>query len=338
MLYSRSPLSIVIPTWNALRFLPATIAALQAQLQPDDEIILVDNGSRDHAAAWAARYAPDIRVVQLPVNRGFAGGTNAGICAARHSHLLLCNDDAMVEPGAVDALWNALQHTPNSSSIGGVAGVMTFSRAPSLVASAGILVRRDGIAIDRGIGEQVDTLPPAPIEVFGISGGFALLRRSFLDDVGLFEERFFCYLEDADFAWRGQLRGWKTMLAPAARARHVYSASGGSFKQRLLARNRLRVIIRCMPTPLLSTCAAAIVKYDLLAIGYGLLRHQQAVVRGRLDALEELPALLAQRRRIQASRTVAVGALTPWLEPAPTLFHSLRLQKTLAHILGDTYR
>jgi GT2 family glycosyltransferase len=329
----RPPVSVVIPTWNALRYLPACLAALRAQLGADDEIILVDNGSRDHAAAWARLHAPDVRLLELPTNRGFAGGTNAGLRAARNGLLLLCNDDALVEPGCIDALWSALNTGPD---VGIAAGVLTFSRHPHIVASAGIAMQRDGIARDLWLARPVAALPAAPCEIFGASGGLALLQRKMLDDSGLFEECFFSYLEDADLAWRARLRGWRCMLAPAAHARHVISASGSHLKQRLLARNRLRVILRCLPAPLLLECLPLIVRYDSLALAYALLRRQPAIAAGRLDVLHELPTLLAQRRAIQSRRTAPYCALAPWLEPAPSPLAALRLQRTLTALTHAT--
>jgi GT2 family glycosyltransferase len=322
--------SVVIPTWNARRYLPACLMALRAQLAPGDELVLVDNCSRDHAAAWARRHAPDVRLLELPRNLGFAGGTNAGIQAARGDLLLLCNDDALVEPGCIAALWEALRARPD---LGMVAGVLTFSRRPALIASAGIRMQRDGVALDLWLGRQVDTLPAAPCDIFGASGGLALLRRAMLDDVGLFEPRFFSYLEDADLAWRARLRGWGCCVAPAARARHVYSASGSTFKQRLLARNRLRVLVRCLPGRLLLECVPAILRYDVLAITYALLRRQPAVAAGRFEALHEMPALLEQRRTIQARRTVPAADLARWLEPAPSPLAALAVQRQVQRIV-----
>ena len=331
----RPPISAVIPSWNARRYLPACLAALRAQLNPADEIILVDNGSRDGVAAWARVYAPDVRLVELPVNRGFAGGTNAGLEVAHGDLLLLCNDDALVEPGCVAALWATLRIDPG---IGAAAGVLTFSRRPDIVASAGIRVQRDGVALDRWLGRAVTELPATGPEIFGASGGLALLRRELLSDIGPFAEDFFNYLEDVDLAWRAQLRGWRCYLAPGARARHVYSASSGQgspFKQRLLGRNRLRVLIRCLPTPLLRDCLPAILRYDLLALGYAALRRRPAIAAGRLEALVELPALRQQRRMIQARRTASSGALARWLEPAPSPLAALRVERQLAGLSAN---
>jgi GT2 family glycosyltransferase len=333
---ARPPISAVIPTWNALRFLPACLAALSAQLGPDDEIVLVDNRSRDHAGAWVGRHMPEVRVLQLPENLGFAGGTAAGIAAARGELLLLINDDALAEPGCVAALWAALRDSPGA---GAAAGALTFSRRPELVASAGMRFQRDGVATDLHMGLPAAELPSGPTEIFGASGGLALLRRALIEDVGSFEPGFFSYLEDADLAWRARLRGWGAVLAPGARARHVYSASGvqGSpFKQRLLGRNRLRVIVRCLPGPLLLECLPSMLAYDALALAYAALRRQPAIAAGRAEAIRELPQLIAQRRRIQARRTASINALGAWIAPSPRPLAVLAQQRRLAGILGKT--
>jgi GT2 family glycosyltransferase len=330
----RPAISAVIPTWSGLRYLPACLAALRAQLAPGDEILLVDNASRDNAGAWAQRHAPDVRVLALPANLGFAGGTAAGIAAARGELLLLINDDAMAEPGCVEALWAALRDAP---AAGMAAGALTFSRRPATVASAGIRFQRDGVATDLYLGLPVAGLPATPQPIFGASGGLALLRRALIDDVGSFEPGFFSYLEDADLAWRARLRGWDAVLAPGARARHVYSATGGQgspFKQRLLGRNRLRVVVRCLPGPLLRDCLPQIVAYDALAVAYALVRRRPAIAEGRAEALRELPALRAQRRAIQARRSASIGELAAWIAPAPPPWAALQTQRRLAGLLA----
>jgi GT2 family glycosyltransferase len=195
-------------------------------------------------------------------------------------------------------------------------------------------MQRDGVALDLWMGRPVDSLPAAPCDIVGASGGLALLRRELLDDVGLFESRFFSYLEDVDLAWRARLRGWGCVLAPGARARHVYSASGSAFKQRLLARNRLRVLVRCFPAALLLECLPAIIRYDMLAIAYALLRRQPAIAAGRFEALHDMPTLLQQRRSILARRTVPVADLARWLEPAPSPLAALAVQRQVRSILN----
>ncbi len=318
-----------------MRHLPRCLALLQPQLPPGAELVLVDNGSSDGMPAWARGAYPGARVIALPANLGFAGGVNAGLRAASGTFLLLLNDDAFAEPGCVGQLLEALQQ---NATLGAAGGVLLFDHRPDLVASAGIQVRRDGLALDLWATRPLADLPAAPQPIFGVSGGLALFRRKLLADVGLMEPGFFNYLEDADLAWRARLRGWNSAVVPSARARHVYSATAGQgspFKQRLLGRNRLRTLVRCYPTPLLLANLPAIATYDLLAAGYGLASRNPAIVAGRWAALRELPELLRQRRAIQARSTVGPAELARWLEPAPPPWRSLRAQRQIDAILRE---
>jgi hypothetical protein len=78
----------------------------------------------------------------------------------------------------------------------------------------------------------------------------------------------------------------------------------------------------------------SILAYELLAVGYAALRRQPAIAAGRAEALRELPALLAQRRQIQARRTASVTELASWIAPAPPPWAALRVQRRLAALTG----
>jgi GT2 family glycosyltransferase len=332
---SLPPLSAIIVSWNGMRHLPDCLAALVPQLPPAAELVLVDNGSSDGMPAWARDAYPQARVLALPANLGFSGGVNAGMRAARGELLLLLNDDAFAEPEFVAELLGAFARQPE---LGAASAVLLFNHRPELVASAGIRVRRDGLALDLWAGRPAADLPAEPQPIFGPSGGAAVYRRALLADVGLMEPSFFNYLEDADLAWRALLRGWRSAVVPGARARHIYSATSGQgspFKQRLLSRNRLRTLVRCLPGPVLRRCLPAILAYDLLAAGYGAVARQTAIVSGRLAALRELPELLAQRRAIQARATAAPDTIFSWLEPIPPPWVTLREQRRLDAILAQ---
>jgi GT2 family glycosyltransferase len=329
------PLSAIIVNWNGMAYLPECLDALLPQLPPGAEALLVDNGSTDGSATLARERHPAIRVVALPKNVGFAGGVNVGLRAARGELLLLLNNDAFAEPGFVAALLGALEDCPQ---VGAVSAALTFAHRPDLVASAGIRVRRDGLALDLWAGRPVAELPNQQQPIMGASGGAALYRRRLLEDVGLMEPGYFNYLEDADLAWRALLRGWRSVVAPQARARHVYSATAGQgspFKQRLLGRNRLYVIARCLPTDLATRCLPAILAYDLLAIAYAALTRKPAIASGRLAALRDLPRLLRQRRAIQSGRRASTSDLARWIEPAATPWRTLGEQRRLDAILSE---
>src|SRR5258706_10455183 len=170
-----SCLSVVIVNWNGLRYLPECLAALAPQLPPGAELVLVDNGSADGSPAFVREHYPAARIIALRANLGFARGVNARLRAARGELLLLLNNDAFAEPGFVAALLGALEQNPETGAVG---AVLTFAHRPELVASAGIRVRRDGLALDLWAGRPVAELPREPQPIFGPSGGGALYPRA----------------------------------------------------------------------------------------------------------------------------------------------------------------
>jgi GT2 family glycosyltransferase len=326
--------SAVIVSWNGLGYLRACLPPLLEQAGESVEIVVVDNGSRDGSAAWVSRACPQVRLLPLARNLGFAQGNNLGMRLARGPILIALNNDTVPEPGFLDALLEPFGAGPD---IGMVAAVLTFAHRPERIASAGIVAQRNGLALDLWAGRHVGELPARPVEIFGPSGGAAAYRRGLLEEVGLFEPSFWMYLEDADLAWRARLGGWRCLLAPAARVRHVYSASSGQgspLKQRLLARNRVRLLVRCLPASLLLRWAPSILAYDLGAAAYGLLRGQPATFAGRVEALYELPELLRQRRVIQRRRKVPAAALARRVEPAAWPWAYPRQQRELDALLA----
>ncbi len=220
-------ISVVVVTWNGLHLLQPCVAALQAQTVAH-ELVIVDNGSADGTAAWVGEALPGATLVALPTNLGFAGGNNAGIRVAGGELIVLINNDTLPDP---DFLAELIAPHLAHRRLGATAGVLTFAHQPHLVASAGIAVGRDGVHRDLWATWPVTDLPAGPVPIFGASGGAACYRRAALDDVGLLDEQFFAYLEDADLAWRLRLRGWETWLAPRARIRHIYSATSGQARR-----------------------------------------------------------------------------------------------------------
>jgi GT2 family glycosyltransferase len=365
--------AVVIVNWNGARHLPGCLAALAAQTYRDFAVWVVDNGSTDESRPLLARAAegewpgaasvvssqpsvvsgespaasrqdgggewvPPLRLLVNAGNVGFAAGNNQAFRAALADpavrYLVPLNNDTVADPAWLGTLVATAQADPR---IGSVASTMLFASRPDRVASAGISVHRDGLALDVGVGWDAARLPRTPQPVFGASAGAALYRRALLDDIGLFAESFFSYLEDADLAWRARLRGWRAVWAPTARVLHAVSATGGQgspFKSYHLARNRVWCIARNLPGPLLAQNWPYILRYDALAVLYGLARHDPALIRGRGDGLQALPRVLAERRIIQARRIVPVAQIARRLAPAPGPLGALAARRDVDALLG----
>ncbi|MCC6629840.1 MAG: glycosyltransferase family 2 protein [Chloroflexi bacterium] len=307
--------SVIVPAWNAAARLPACLDALAAQTNLADEVIVVDNGSTDGTATLVRARFGWARLVANPVNFGFARAVNQGILAASGATIVLLNDDTMADPGCLAALVAPLAA---DARLGVSAATLVYADRPEQINAAGLTIGHDLVAMDAGLSQPVAALPDAPWPVFGASGGAAAYRRAALDDVGLFDERFFAYLEDVDLAWRLRLRRWGAVSVPAARVRHAYSASAGAdspFKRYHLARNRVWWLVKCVPGALAWRCAAALLWYDAAALLAALAGRDTAWLQGRLDGLRGIPALRADRGIIQQRRTASIDELAALLGP-----------------------
>lgn len=327
-------ISIIIVNWNGKALLAECLEALQPALIASDQVIVVDNGSHDGSVAWIQTHAPWVELVVLPHNRGFAGGNNAALPICRHPWILLINNDAFVAPDALTYLRHTAQTAP--ADVGAIAATLVFAHAPDTVACTGIVVRTDGVAVDRDMVTPLSDLATTPHPIAGVSGGAALLRRTMIDDIGVFAEDYFNYLEDVDLAWRARLRNWQSILEPRAHIRHVYSATSGQgspFKQRLLGRNRWRTLIRCVPRHIWLRYWHHIVLYDIAACMWMALHGQWAGIAGRLSVISDLRTLWQQRRDIQCRNTASHAHIEAWLVPAPWPWQEYHALQRLSHVL-----
>lgn len=238
-------LDVVIVNWNAIGHLPACVAALRAARRQSytlARIIVVDNASGDGSAEWLARQ-PDCTLLRNPDNRGFAVACNQGAAAGQGELILFLNPDVTVDPGALDAAVSVLcgPDWPRAGIVGACLrdgdGVRqpTCARFPtwrSLVAGA--------LGLDRLL---PSVCPPHFLEewdhgetrvVDQVMGAFFLVRRDVFAALGGFDERFFVYFEDLDFALRARRAGWQSVFAAAATAVHAGGGSSGQVPARRL--------------------------------------------------------------------------------------------------------
>jgi GT2 family glycosyltransferase len=323
--------SVIVVNYNGRSLLEDCLDGLEAQVRPADEVIVVDNGSTDGSSELIHSRYPWIKLIETGENLGFARGNNVGIRVSSGDIVVLLNNDTVPSPAFIERIVGPIEKNP---SIGAVAGTMLFSNDPSRVASAGIDVFRNGLALDVSAGCDWRDLPEDQ-EVFGASGGAAAIRRDVLNDVGLFAEPFFLYLEDADLAWRMRLRGHHTATSSGAWVHHVYSASAGEgspLKDYYLSRNRIWTLIRCWPRPLWTAFWSRVLVYEIGVIGYAVLDRRLSILRGRIDSLRAFRRLWRSRRTVQSRRTSSTEELLYWMKPNPSvrdIFEGRRLIRSM---------
>lgn len=304
--------SAVIVNFNQQELLRQCLQSLATALDhagETHETVVVDNASSDGSLEVVRNEFPDVRLIQLPENRGFAGGVAEGIRAARGEWVFCINNDAIVERDAVAQLLRVVNEADDD--LGSVAALMVFADRPDIINSAGIEVDRLGVASDRLLGEPVAASEQEVVEVFGASAGAALYRRAMLEEVP-FDESFFAYLEDVDVAWRARMCGWTCLYTPHAVVRHHHSATarhGSAFKYYWSGRNRVRVLARNATASQLRRYGLAMFFFETAYIAAVLVvDHSAAPIRGRFDGLR---TWRVDRDRVAASRRSI--ALSPFL-------------------------
>lgn len=307
------PVSVIIPNYNGLRFLPTCLDALRRQTYPAalTEVILVDDASTDGSVAFVQEHYPEVKIVALPRNRGLAAGCNAGAAQARGELLVMLNNDTEAEPGWLAALVAAALAHPRAGTV--ASKMLLFDRRDTLH-NAGDLMGADGVPRNRGVWQKDEGQFDDSPTVFGGCGGGVAYRREAWDQAGGFDERLFMYLEDVDLAWRLRLLGWDAVFAPAARLYHHLSATGGgALASFYVGRNTIWVIAKDMPGPLIRRHLGRIVRAqwrvtrDALRAWRG--SAGRARLRGQLAGLIGLPRVLRWRRAIQPTRIVSIAEL-----------------------------
>ncbi|MCM1090794.1 MAG: glycosyltransferase family 2 protein [Butyrivibrio sp.] len=241
--------TIVIPNYNGIKFLKPCLESLYAQEAdtPPFEVLVVDNASGDGSAEQAEQLFPDIRMIRLDVNTGFCHAVNVGIQASDSPYIILLNNDTKVSSGFVKALYEAIRR---DSRIFSVSARMLMWDRPELIDDAGDRYHVLGWAYARGKGKPAARYGKRA-EIFSACGGAAIYRRSILEEIGLFDELHFAYLEDLDIGYRARIHGYRNLYEPKARVLHYGSASTGSRynprKTELSSANNVYVIYKNMP-------------------------------------------------------------------------------------------
>ena len=240
-------------------------------------------------------------VIQLGKNWGYAGGINRLLDHAPGDYVLLLNDDAQLDSGALDALLNSLDGAPDD--VVAVTPKVVFATHPWQIDTVGAVVTDRAATFNRGAFERDLGQYPSLHEVHGICFAAALVRRRAFDQgsVGRLAADFFLYSEDSDWCLRARLQGHRFMCEPRARAHHVHSASSadaGGEKAYLIERNSWLTALRTFPPG-----------RALLVTTARLARHVLRVIcdpggesaRLLLDVARRTPHTLRDRRRIRGS-------------------------------------
>ncbi|HEX8180563.1 MAG TPA: glycosyltransferase [Pyrinomonadaceae bacterium] len=217
--------SIIIPVFNKVEY---TFQALRALLREVDlaanEIIIVNNASRDETPRLLAHFGALLKVVNNEENLGFVDACNQGAAIARGRYLIFLNNDTFVLPG----WWRALVATVEGDERVGAVGSL-FLYPDHTIQEAGAIIWRDGVPHHCGWGRRGDDRSfNFAREVDYCSGASLLIRKELFEQVGGFDRRFApAYYEDADLCMSVRALGHKVVFQPASRLIHYEGATAG---------------------------------------------------------------------------------------------------------------
>jgi GT2 family glycosyltransferase len=303
--------SIVIPNWNGAAVLRGCLDSLRAQLFRDMEVIVVDNGSTDGSRALVREEYPEVKLVELPENRGFAAATNAGLKEARAEILVCLNNDTICEREWLGALVTALDERPE---FGSVASLMLDGRRPGLVDAAGDAMAL--VAWNVGKGEPDGPRFRSGREVLSACAGAAAYRRAVFERVGWFDEAYFAWCEDVDLGIRAQLAGFRCWFEPGAVVLHLGSASAAALSEWKLfhtVRNGMVLFFKTMPRRRLLGWGWLMLLWPWmapLALGYPL----GVMARAWMAFLRMLPGVLGSRAEVYRHGTAEVPRVIKLLD------------------------
>ncbi|MFC4427044.1 glycosyltransferase family 2 protein [Deinococcus navajonensis] len=213
---------IVVINYNSWEHTDACLRSLAALDYPHAEVVLVDNGSTNDSVRQLKARFPDQPIMRIPSNVGFTAANNVGTREALRrgaEYVWFLNNDTTVDPTVLSELVKVAQEHPH---LGAVGSVLYDMHGPERVQGWG------GGWVNLWRGQAELYLSPVPWSQLDFLCGTSLLvRRRAMEEVGLLDERYFMYWEDADFSFRLRHAGWGLGVAQAARTWHLGAASTG---------------------------------------------------------------------------------------------------------------
>ena len=324
-------IGIPIISTNEARLLRHSLPAALAQDNVD--VVVLDNASTDDTRAVADELG--VRCVALGERHSFSRAMNVAVGSVDTDAVLFVQPDCFLTPGFVEAARRRL----DDPEVGSVAPKLVRTEGPApeqhldAIDTAGMSLdrrRKNGLVGHGRPALAFDT----PCEAFGADGAVALYRREALDDAAaggqVFDEDLVVvhdgvpadWASDADLAWRTRLMGWRCAYEPAAVAHHIrrYSPSNRanmpSWQRTVQFRNRYLMMAKNDPLSSLARDLPRILVYELLALGFALLR-EPFLLRGYAGAARLMPSMLRKRRQLQRRRRDRGAPAPPYgLEPA----------------------
>ncbi len=290
-------LAVVIVAYRCAARLEGLAGALGDVVEHGDEVVVVDNCSRDGTAARARELG--LRVLESDSNLGFGGGCRAGAAATTAPLVLFLNPDVRPQPGSFALLRRLADERPEWA-----AWQPAVMLGDGRINTSGGVLHYLGLSWAGQCGKPAGDLAELPYEVPFASGAALVVRRSAWDELGGFDDSYFLYGEDLELGLRAWLTGHRVGVEPRARVVHEYEFDKGAAKWFLLERNRWRTLIALYPARLLLLLAPALAAAE---VGLLFVAARGGWLRAKLRA--DLAVLVGLRQSLRRRATLRAATL-----------------------------
>lgn len=319
--------SVIIPNWNGEELLKDCLTSLFKQVLSNFEVILIDNNSTDNSLGYIRKNFPRVKIMKLEKNFGFARAVNEGVNVSNAKYVVLLNNDTAVDKNWLKSLVECGDSHPEVISVN--SKLLNFYKR-KIIDGMGILINEVGQAKSIGWQEEDKGQYESEAYIFGATGGASLFKRKDFIKVGFFDENYFMYSEEVDFAFRAQALGYKSIYCPKAVVFHKHKTTSKKMPDHLeywQFRNMTQTIIKDFPSSILfrKWRWLKIILVHLNTIFYQLKNgFWWPPILADFWILFHLPRLLAERKKIQSNIKVSIDYMESFLVKKQITFWGLR--------------
>jgi GT2 family glycosyltransferase len=300
-------IAILIVTWNSTPTIDRVLDSITKQTRRPDRVLIIDNNSDDLADLKDILNKYNFcDLLALPSNTGFAAANNVGIETLKAcDYIVLLNPDAFPLKDWLFQLVNAITLHPAYGSFAS----LQLQQDENYIDGSGDCLTISGQPFRRHYSKKSNAYKYHAEPIFSACAAAAAYKTKALQEVGGFDEDFFCYVEDVDLGFRLQMAGYPCLFVPDAKVVHLGSSSTGkrsNFSIYYGQRNMVYNFFKNMPTPLLFIFIIPHIFSLFLFILFGfVLGKGEVMLKAKLDAYSTLHQSYRKRKKIQSKKKVS---------------------------------
>jgi GT2 family glycosyltransferase len=229
-------MSIVLVCWNNKDYLEPCLDSLcQGGLKSSFDVVVVDNGSTDGSQDMLRKKFPQVKIIQNDHNVGLGRASNQGIEASRGRYVLLLNNDTIVNGPSLDRMVAFMDETPEAGAVGGKllnpdgSVQACYNNFPSLFEEF-LIATQLGELIRPGYPANMTDTQVKSVDWMG--SACLMVRRETINQVGLLDEEYFIYGDEADLQFRSKKAGWQVYYLPQVTTIHYGGRSMNRWSRR----------------------------------------------------------------------------------------------------------